>query len=249
VRRLDVESTSLPLLFFRGGYGRFAPLSLAADDSSLIKQLREVDLVRPEMERVVASISGARCNASVLVEDEIVVLASARGLESSSRATFVGERLPFIPPLGRVFAAWLDDAGLENWLQNVPSGDARTAEREWVAVVRRRGYSAIPGAAAWQWLDTTRARLATDPDSVDREQMFDRIRELHPEFVSPSQEVAVDIGAIRVPVFGPDGDVAMQLSVYVPPEPAANAAANIERVREAGRRATELLGGTVPPAD
>ena len=30
VNALDVESPGLPLLFFQGGYGRFAPLSLAA---------------------------------------------------------------------------------------------------------------------------------------------------------------------------------------------------------------------------
>ena len=32
VRALDIEDPSLPLLFFQGGYGRFAPLSLAAGD-------------------------------------------------------------------------------------------------------------------------------------------------------------------------------------------------------------------------
>jgi DNA-binding IclR family transcriptional regulator len=135
VRRLDVESISLPLLFFKGGYGRFAPLSLAAAGRGLITQLRDVDLVRPEMDRIAADIPGARCNASALVDDEIVVLASAGELGSMSPATFVGERLPFIPPLGRVFAAWMDDAGLENWLKHLLSEDARAAEREWLASV------------------------------------------------------------------------------------------------------------------
>ena len=249
VRRLDVESTSLPLLFFRGGYGRFAPLSLAAQDSGLIKQLRDVDLVRPEMERVVADIPGARCNASALADDEIVTLASARGFDSTSPATFVGERLPFVPPLGRVFAAWMDDAKLENWLMHLPSEDERADEREWLVAVRSRGFSAIPRTDAWQELESTRARLVVDPEAVDREDLYGQIRKLSHEFVALSPKPTVDIGVIRVPVFGRDGGVAMQLSVYVPMLAAAvDIDGYIERVRSAGRRATELLGGRVPPA-
>jgi flavin reductase (DIM6/NTAB) family NADH-FMN oxidoreductase RutF len=249
VRRLDVESTSLPLLFFQGGYGRFAHLSLAVADRSFLQQLRGVDLVRPEMESVVSDIPGARCNASAPVDDEIVVLASAEGPDSTSRATFVGERLPFIPPLGRVFAAWMDDAKLENWLKHVPSEDERAEERKWLAAVRSRGFSAIPRTDAWQELEATRARLAVDPEAVDREDLHSQIRKLSHEFVTFSPEVKSDLGVIRVPIFGRDGGVAMQLSVYVAPKPAAagDVDADIERVRSAGRRATELLGGSVPP--
>ncbi|MGH3244378.1 MAG: flavin reductase family protein, partial [Spirillospora sp.] len=79
VRELDVENPSLPLLFFQGGYGRFAPLSLAASSGrgALARQLRQVDLVRAEMERLAADLS-ARCIATAPVDDEeIIVLASA----------------------------------------------------------------------------------------------------------------------------------------------------------------------------
>jgi flavin reductase (DIM6/NTAB) family NADH-FMN oxidoreductase RutF/DNA-binding IclR family transcriptional regulator len=251
VRRLDVGSVSLPLLFFKGGYGRFAPLSLAAAGRGLITQLRDIDLVRPEMDRIAADVPGARCNASALVDDEIVVLASAGELGSMSPATFVGERLPFIPPLGRVFAAWMDDAGLENWLKHLPSEDARAAEREWLASVRGRGFSAILRTDAWQELESTRARLAADPKAVDREDLHGQIRNLDHDFVTLSPEVKTDIGVIRVPVLGRDDDVAMQLSVYLSPEQTAAEAIDkyIERVRIAGRRATELLGGRMPPTD
>jgi flavin reductase (DIM6/NTAB) family NADH-FMN oxidoreductase RutF/DNA-binding IclR family transcriptional regulator len=248
VRSMDVQGTSLPLLFFQGGYGRFAPLSLAADGSGLIKQLRDVDLVRPEMDRVVADIPGTRCNASALVEDEIVVLASAGVLEGMSPATFVGERLPFIPPLGRVFAAWMDDTKVESWLKHLPSEKERASEREWLGAVRTRGFSAILRTDAWQELESARKRLAADPGAVDREDLHGKIRKLDHEFVVLSPEVKIDIGVLRVPVFGRDGGIAMQLSVYG--LPTANSAgavdAYVERVRNAGRRATELLGGRVP---
>lgn len=246
VRGLDVESTSLPLLFFQGGYGRFAPLSLAADGSGLVAQLREVDLVRAEMEGITADIPGTRCNASALVDDEIVVLASAGQLDGASAATFVGERLPFLPPLGRVLAAWLDDARVEGWLKHLASDEERTAEREWLAAVRSRGYSAILRTDAWQELETARARLAADPTAVDREDLHGKIRKLDHELVTLSPEVKTDVGVVRVPVFGRNGDVAMQLSVYGIPSEPDTVDACIERIRRAGQRATELLGGTVP---
>ncbi|HET6393138.1 MAG TPA: flavin reductase [Blastococcus sp.] len=250
VRSLDVHGTSLPLLFFQGGYGRFAPLSLAADGSGLIRQLRDVDLVRPEMDSLAADIPGTRCNASALVEDEIVVLASAGVLDGMSPATFVGERLPFVPPLGRVFAAWSDDRTVGRWLAHLSSEEERAGEREWLAAVRSRGYSAILRTDAWQELESARGRLAADPGAVDREDLHGKIQQLDHEFVALSPEVKIGIGVLRVPVFGRDGGIAMQLSVYGFPEPASASAVDgyVERVRTAGRRATELLGGTAPPA-
>lgn len=249
VRSMDVESSALPLLFFQGGYGRFVPLSLVAGGSGLVKQLRDVDLVRAAMERIAADVPGSRCNASALVEDEIVVLASAGVLDNMCPGTFVGERLPFIPPLGRVLAAWMDDAQVEAWLKHVPSEDERAAEREWLVAVRSRGFSAILRTDAWQELEEARARMATDPDAVDREDLNGTIRKLDHDFVALSPEVKAEIGVIRVPVFGPDGGVAMQLSVYGLPTPTGPEAVDdyIERVRLAGRRATELLGGHTPP--
>ena len=246
VRRLDIGSTSLPLLFFQGGYGRFAPLSLTADSSGLVGQLRDVDLVRAEIESLVADLPGTRCNASALVEDEIVVLASA-GVLDASRATFVGERLPFMPPLGRVFAAWSDGSRVDDWLKHLASDDERAAERACLAAVRGQGYSAIRRTDAWQELESARARLAEDPAAVDRDDLHGKIRQLDHDVVAVSPEVTTDIGVVRVPIFGPGGGVAMQLSVYGL-SAAETVDAAVERIHVAGRRATERLGGKAPDA-
>jgi flavin reductase (DIM6/NTAB) family NADH-FMN oxidoreductase RutF len=241
VRQLGIESMSLPLLFFQGGYGRFTPTSLTVGGGGLIKQLRDVDLVRSEMESISTDIPGTRCNASALVDDEIVVLASSGNLDSGSSATFVGERLPFIPPLGRIFAAWADPQVIEAWLKHLPFEDERAAEREWLAAVRSRGYSAILRTDAWQELESTRALLATNPEAVGRDDLHGAIRKLDHEFVTLSPEVKTDIGVIRVPVLGRDGRVAMQLSVYGLPASSPDLEAHIERVRTAGERASRLL--------
>ena len=54
---LDVARPSLPLVFFQGGYGRFAPMSLTAPaEPDLAERLRQVDLARPTMEDVAADL-------------------------------------------------------------------------------------------------------------------------------------------------------------------------------------------------
>lgn len=245
VRRLGIENPSLPLLFFRGGYGRFTPLSRATGDTRLTEQLREVDLIRPEVDRLVADIPGALCNVWVLVGDELVLIASAGAAGSGPQATLVGQRLPFIPPLRNGIAAWMDDAELEKWLTLLPSDDARADERARLAVVRERGYSASIRTDAQQEFEAALARLAVDPDAVDRQALYGHIGKLDHELVSLSAEAKSDIAVIRVPVFAPSGGVEMQISVYGYPKPstARGIDAYIERVCGAGRRATELVGG------
>ena len=249
VRRLDVENACLPLLFFQGGYGRFAPLSLAAGDTRgvLTEQLRQVDLVRQEMERVAADVPGARILAVTLAGDELVVTASAGGSGSASPATVVGQRLAFVPPMGIVFAAWMEGAQLERWLTHLPSAEARTDERERLAVVRRRGFSAVVLTEAQRELESTLARLAADPAAVDAADLHGRVRQLEHEPIELSPEIKASVGAVNVPVFGRDGRVAVLLSLYGFRRPTTphQADALIERLRSAGRNATKLLGGDV----
>ena len=88
VRDLQIESSRLPLLFFEGGYGAFAPHSLAAPNTrgDLTEQLRSVDRIRPELERLADGLS-ARCIATARVDDDLVVLASAGSPTRSSSTT------------------------------------------------------------------------------------------------------------------------------------------------------------------
>lgn len=250
VRRLEIEEPFLPLLFFQGGYGRFTPLSLAAGNlrGTLTQQLREVDLVRPEMERLVMDVRGSRCTAAALVDDELVVTASAGGPDATSPATLVGQRFPFMPPLGTAFAAWMDDAELENWLGHLPSDEARADQRTRLAAVRRRGFSVALLTEAQRQLQAMLERLAADHEAVDREDLYAQVRELDHEPIELSPEVKVKVGVINVPVFGREEGVTMLLTVYGFPKPTAVAQvdAYVERVQSAGRRATKLVSGRAP---
>jgi len=248
VTALDIGDQSLPLLFFQGGYGRFAPLSLAASNrrGTLTKQLRDVDVVRAEMEQVAAETLG-RCIATAPVDDELVVTASAGSPGTRSTATLVGQRLPLAPPTGSALVAWRDDAGLEAYLEPLVA-EARADQRERLAAVRQRGYSVGLLNAAQRAFASTMDRLAEDPEAVARDDLHGLISDLNYDPVELSPALKKAVRTITVPVFDPDGEVALALALYGFPKPQGGAGvdAYVDRMRAAGEHATQMLGGRVP---
>lgn len=145
VRELDASSPGPPLVFFQGGYGRFAPFSLiAVPEEDFIGHLRIADAARGEMERLATEL-GTECTAVAAVEDQLVVLASA----GPSATTRVGKRIPFVAPTGALFVAWAEQPAIDGWLtrSGCPvGGNDHTAHLELLDRVRARGWSieAVP---------------------------------------------------------------------------------------------------------
>jgi len=249
VRALDIENASLPLLFFQGGYGRFAPQSLAASNrgGDLTDQLRDVDLVRAEMERLADDLS-ARCISTAVTDGALVVTASAGGSYTNTAATLVGQRLPFGPPTGASLAAWMDPAAVEDWLAPIASAETRRVQRDRLAVVRQRGYSVGLLNEAQRRFASTLDRMAAEPTAVSHEELSGMIPDLSYDPIELSAEVKNDIRIISAPVFRRDGSVALALSLYGFGNPAASGGIDryLDRVREASEQATERLGGHAP---
>jgi flavin reductase (DIM6/NTAB) family NADH-FMN oxidoreductase RutF len=175
---LDTEQLTHPLLFFRGGYGRFSPLSLALADSSLRRELHLVDRARPEMETVARDLQ-AQCTAWVVVGEELVLLASAGEPERRGvPASMVGARLPMTPPIGSTWVAHSSPERIEAWLAHAPT-EQREEHRARLEFVRRRGYSvALRGRELSQleqalegerlaWADPLLRALPLDPPDFE----------------------------------------------------------------------------------
>jgi flavin reductase (DIM6/NTAB) family NADH-FMN oxidoreductase RutF/DNA-binding IclR family transcriptional regulator len=248
VRDLDIEESTLPLLFFQGGYGRFAPLTLTASDRGgrLTEQLREFDLVRAALGELAADLS-ARCIASAPSEGVLAVIASAGGTHTASAATLVGQRLPFVPPTGSAFAAWMDEEGRAAYLADLD--DAGRADQEArLAAVRERGYSVGLINEAQRRFAGVIDRLAEDPAAHTHDEVRELIDDLSYDPVELSADEREQIRSITVPVFGPDGEVAFAFTLYGFPKPSSNGGidAYIERALAAARTASDRLGGRVP---
>ena len=156
VLELDVLNPTLPLLFFQGGYGRFTALSLAAWEGDLQLQLASADAARPEMEALAEEMD-VECVASAVVNDEMVLIANAGTPGSQQLPTRVGQRIPFLPPLGTAFVAWATDPAKEAWLAKAKP-EHREALEATLVEVRKAGYSVGRGASWHREVGTVLAR-------------------------------------------------------------------------------------------
>ena len=150
---LGVERPFLPLLFFRGGYGSFTPLTISARDTDLVEQLRLVDIVKPVMENLADKLQ-SEVTVITRVRHELVVIATVGRAKTAVVPTRVGQRVPFMPPLGGVHAAWADEEEQSVWLSRLPEGLDRDAYGKVLRLIRERGYSFGLGHAANAALET-----------------------------------------------------------------------------------------------
>jgi flavin reductase (DIM6/NTAB) family NADH-FMN oxidoreductase RutF/DNA-binding IclR family transcriptional regulator len=215
VRELDVANPSLPLVFFQGGYGRFTALSLAAWEGDLQLQLQSADAARPEMEALAEELD-VECVASAVVKDEMVLVANAGTPRSQALPTRVGQRIPFLPPLGTAFVAWASEPARAAWLAKAPP-DQREALELTLDQVRRSGYSVGRGASWHREVGTVlaKSRGSLTPETADTISRL--ITSLPADYESPAAESGdrSDVQSVSVPVTGPDGTTVLVLTLMV----------------------------------
>jgi len=251
VNALETASRDLPLLFFRGGYGRFLHSSLAASESALAGFLPVVEAVRSELESV-ASDCGSECNLAAHTRDEFIVLAGA-GSQAAPRdgiPTRVGRRLPYYAPIGTALAAWGDSADVKRWASSLDGGSSDGLS-EWLDVfslVRQRGYVIGRGGAPYSLLEEAidnRTGEVADPKLLHalaqvRKTMLDQ-----PTLEDFGEHY--DVRSLSVPIFLSD-DRVVQMGLYG--LSADMSRDTIERcahrLLEASWRCTALLGGQIP---
>ena len=250
VRGMEIAAGGLPLLFFQGGYGKFAPSSLMASDTHglLAEQLRIVDSARPEMERIALDLA-AQCVASTRVGDELIFVASAGQSKSGAPTVAVGQRVPFAPPLGSIFAAWLPAEEAEQWIGlGTDEGQRRHAYRQALAVVRDRGFAVgLPRQEVHQAF-TDRLQGQLESSEIQRGKFQDLIAGLEFDPAEMAAEPDEEALMITAPIFDAAGDVVVSLTVqgFAPPTSAEEARANVTRVVEGAKRITAALGGYEP---
>jgi flavin reductase (DIM6/NTAB) family NADH-FMN oxidoreductase RutF/DNA-binding IclR family transcriptional regulator len=245
VLELDVVSKQLPLLFFQGGYGRFSPASLAAMDSPIISQpqLQLVDRARPFMEDLASEVA-ASCIASLRIGVEVVVAASAGTPQQDLTPMLIGQRLPFLPPTGAVFAAWLPEQEAQKWLGD-SHVDRRAEEyRLQLDTVRARGYSLGLRSDAQRAFVAKLSQLTNSNYEAHHPELQQLIAALayDPLELSPSALAAVRL--ISVPIFDNNARPIMALTLHGFSKP--DVLHNITRVRAVARDVTMAIGGRDP---
>ena len=215
VRGLGVENRTLPLVFFRGGYGRFLPLSLAAGAADLAAHLPVVDRARGEMERLAAQL-GVECVAAAVAGEELVFLASAGRPRDDSHPTWVGLRVPFAAPIGGVLIAWADSLSAESWLAGL-APDRRAELHAVLNQIRRTGYSvALRDSAHDALTESVEGQAQLRGDAQLRADARRRVDELGARFelLQALPDVQYQVGRISAPVFDGSGRVVLSLNLH-----------------------------------
>jgi flavin reductase (DIM6/NTAB) family NADH-FMN oxidoreductase RutF/DNA-binding IclR family transcriptional regulator len=252
VHHLDIEGQSFPLLFFRGGYGSFTPLSLAAGDADLVDQLFLVDLARTHMEELAARFD-TEVTAVCLVHNELVLTATAGTSNTAVTPTRVGQRMPWLPPAGGLFAAFCSPARTEEWLKGLgPAAgpDEHEHYRQVIERVRARGYGITLGHRKSAALERAASRGGPSDPRADSEILRSAIRDLadgyNPAFLDPGE--LHEFHSMSAPVFDREGTIAFQLNIWGPRDrvPVARIEEYAQALTETARTATDAIGGRVP---
>ena len=144
VHELAVERSTLPLLFFQGGYGKSSPGSfIATPDPELIQAARLAETIRSEVEELSAEF-GVNCSVVAKIRWESVQLLAANRADVAETSP-LGHRQPIIPPFGAVFMVSPPEEEVDEWLRRAPddSQDRRNLNRALLEKVRDRGFSLL----------------------------------------------------------------------------------------------------------
>jgi flavin reductase (DIM6/NTAB) family NADH-FMN oxidoreductase RutF len=155
VLALEVETPTLPLLFFQGGYGTFAPRSLVvASRGRPSEAVRAAEAAREDLERLAGEV-GVECRVLAREKDGLAIIATAG---HASGADPVGAILPFYPPFGATIAAWGSPQLRAEWYDNLPielDDEQRAKLDADLDRMRERG-----------WMLTFRSDAATEAESL-----------------------------------------------------------------------------------
>jgi len=193
------------------------PTLIALGDAAR-RGYRVVDDALPEMERLSRDLD-LGCVASARVGDDMLILAVTGPPQPLGSRIHVGERLPIAPPLGLAFIAWADPPTIEAYLE----ASGRTldaAERrqyaEVLALVRERGYGVVLDSATRHRL-MERLRASSELDDSARHHEVDEVLfELALDdyaLLRGDEDAEYAVTALTAPVFAPDGDVILVLTV------------------------------------
>lgn len=220
VMELDVANADLPLLFFQGGYGRFAPATLVAPQGfAVATQLRWADLARAEMESLASQLD-LGCLAASVVGEEMLILASTGRPGSGLSPTQVGQRIPFVAPFGALWLAWADDVSFEAWVRRAgttTTTDMRAEYQEAVARVKQRGWSIGLGDKSHSELEAILAESAeAEADPARQRRLFELSEKLGSRYepAELSEGELYDVRNISAPVLDESGEVVLTLTLY-----------------------------------
>lgn len=250
VETLRADHRASPLIFLRGGYGRFASTSLSAPaEADLYHPLRIVDQAWSAMKSVADDLE-VECLASTAIGDQLVLIGSSqsRGMGDSPFYLRLGQRMPFRPPLAMSLIAWDEKDAVTRWIGRASDALDHDQLQAMVDRVHDRGWSLVLRSAEQVRFERAVAEMALR--DAPKEQISEvneaaealRLDNYEPVEIDPSSSYSVRL--ITAPVFEKSGEVNVILSLYQLPHQLSGAEVRRygERLMAAAKEVSGLLG-------
>ncbi|WP_336490805.1 flavin reductase [Methylobacterium nigriterrae] len=216
---LALGAAGTPLLFYRGGYGTFTAQSMISGEAEILDKLRLLDRIRPMLEGL-ASEFDTEVTAVALVKGEINLVGSFGRSRAVDFPTRVGQRLPFMPPVGGVFAAWGTPEEQSEWLSRC-GGDAsldRQSCLRMIENIRSRGCAVGFGhEASLKWERAaflTSIGDATVTEKELRQLLADAAGSYNPGALGDDRQYEFHFA--QAPVFNASGNVVLGITIWGP---------------------------------
>ncbi|WP_191906559.1 flavin reductase family protein [Microbacterium lushaniae] len=141
VTDLYTERPTVPLLFFRGGYGEFAPKSFVVTEGrGMSGAVTQAQVLRSPVEQAAGELGGELTLFGRVAGDSVALATAAA--PGGSQITPLGTRYPIAPPIGAQYVAWADAREQDSWIDK-----AIGATRDEIASYRRH----LEDARRWGW--------------------------------------------------------------------------------------------------
>lgn len=241
---IGIENEGVPLLFFQGGYGRFATGSLVLErgGQELLDSVRLALDLRKELEEVAEQLQ-CECSVIAMDGDEGVFVASAvaSGLVAAAP---IGARLPIAAPIQALFVSDTGPVTRERWLGCL--GSDQEAREEASAMLDRaaaRGWSVgVAEGDGVPDIDAAVRDYASGPRTPGRERAFLAAATAmavtrEPREIDPDGTYLVSDVAVAVPGAAP-GEVSLVLKLgqLADPVPGAQLLEGIARLQAVAGR-------------
>lgn len=217
-------------------------VALLAIGQAALQKHHGVDVARREMARLTLELK-AQCIATALVDDELLFLAKDGTPQSHDGLSQVGERRPFMPPLGLGHIAWADPATIDAYLAKALNDDVRDYLRTALTVIRRRGYAIAANGVALHELRQTAIlpvhRQRDDAYWSQVHRLVGKLSEPEIQLIDIADAGNSGISYISAPVFSPSRTVALELTLSGLPENLSSE--EIERYAERLRAAAATV--------
>lgn len=202
--------------------------------------------LRQALERLFARFE-LPCTATTLVGDTIVVLdAVGRQRDGQPASLVAGQRFPFAPPTGALFAAW-DAEVRTRWLAGTAEWPEPRRERleKGLEAIRERGVSIERLTSAGFHLRQIVTQLGGDvmKDQI-RDSVVSLLSDLGPMEYSIAEVQAaaqLPVSVMAAPVRGPGGQVPITIGLHITEEISSRRVAALAEalLDEAGRLSTD----------